>query len=277
MARISVTSDLHLGITSEAVILGLARAIAAEGPDLTILAGDIGEGLAAFRRCLSLFSMLPGAVGVVAGNHDLWARQGYSQGYTSEQLWSTELPAVTRGAGALWLEEEGWSKDGVGVLGSVAWYDYSACTRSPPWLPASYYAKRKSRVVRDAQMLDRDWDDLAFARRVGAGLVARLAAFDADPAIDAILVATHVPLFKAQRARPPVHVSRASWAYFANLTLGDQVRKSPKVRVVCSGHTHWGAEGVVARPPLAPIELVTLESDYGAPTYRCFEVDRDRR
>jgi predicted phosphohydrolase len=277
MPRICVTSDLHLGITSEVVILGMARAIAAEDPDLTILAGDIGEGLAAFRRCLSLFATLPGAVGVVAGNHDLWARQGYRQGYTSEQLWSTALPAATREGGALWLEDEGWSQDGVGVLGSIAWYDYSACTRSPPWLPASYYAKRKARVVRDAQLLDRDWDDLAFARRVGAGLVVRLAAFEADPAIGAILVATHVPLFKAQRARPPIPVSRASWAYFANLTLGDQVGKSPKVRVVCSGHTHWGAEGVVARPPLAPIEVVTLESDYGAPSYRCFEVARDRR
>src|SRR5258706_16471646 len=129
----------------------------------------------------------------------------------------------------------------------------------------SYYAKRKPLVVRDAQRLDRGWNDRAFAARVGAGVVARLAALEADPAIDAILVATHVPLFKEQRARMP-HASRASWAYFANLTLGDQVRTSPKVRVVCSGHTHWGVDAVV-----------TLDSENGAPTYRCFAVDRERR
>jgi hypothetical protein len=115
-----------------------------------------------------------------------------------------------------------------------------------------------------------------FAARIGAGVVARLAALEADPAIGAILVATHVPLFKEQRAKMP-HASRASWAYFANLTLGDQVRKNPKVRVVCSGHTHWGAQGVAARPPMAPLEVVTLDSDYGAPSYRCFDLERERR
>jgi hypothetical protein len=61
--------------------------------------------------------------------------------------------------------------------------------------------KRKARVVRDATRLDPGWDDLAFAARVGAGFTAQLAALDADPAIDAILVATHVPLFEAQLAR----------------------------------------------------------------------------
>jgi predicted phosphohydrolase len=270
--RICVTSDLHVGITPEPVIRALAGAIAAEGPALTILAGDLGEGLSAYRRCLALFSALPGQLAALAGNHDLWAREGLS----SERLWSTELPAATRDAGALWLEEDSWSSEGVGVLGSVAWYDYSAGTRSPPWLPASYYAKLKPLVVRDAQLLDRGWNDRAFAARVGAGVVARLAALEADRAIDAILVATHVPLFKEQRARMP-HASRTSWAYFANLTLGDQVRTSPKVRVVCSGHTHWGVDGVVARAPLAPLAVVTLNSDYGAPTYRCFALDREWR
>jgi hypothetical protein len=59
--------------------------------------------------------------------------------------------------------------------------------------------------------------------------------------------------------------------------LGDQVRTSPKVRVVCSGHTHWGVDAVVARAPLAPLAVVTLDSDYGAPTYRCFALERERR
>jgi predicted phosphohydrolase len=272
MPCICVTSDLHVGITPEPLIRALAGAIAAEGPDLTILAGDLGKGLSAFRRCLALFSAVPGQLAALAGNHDLWSREGQS----IEQLWSTELPAATREAGALWLEEDGWSRDGVGVVGSIAWYGYSACMRSPPWLPASYYAMLKPLVVRDAQLLDKGWNDRAFAARIGAGVVARLAALEADPAIGAILVATHVPLFKEQRARIP-HATRASWAYFANLTLGDQVRTSPKGRVVCSGHTHWGAQRVVTRPPMAPLEVVTVDSDYGAPSYRCFNLDRERR
>jgi Transposase len=75
-------------------------------------------------------------------------------------------------------------------------------------------------------MLDRGWDDIAFAARIGAGVTTRLAALDADPDIDAILVATHVPIFAEQLVRRP-HESRLISAYFANLTLGKRVRVCP--------------------------------------------------
>lgn len=79
---------------------------------------------------------------------------------------------------------------------------------------APYYATLKPLVVRDAQRLDRGWNDRTFAARVGAGVVARLAALEADPAIDAILVATHVPIFKEQRAQEgePSHDHHAAAA-----------------------------------------------------------------
>jgi predicted MPP superfamily phosphohydrolase len=76
MPRICVTSDLHVGITPEADIIALVSAIAAEQPDLTILAGDVGEGPTAYRCCLALFADLPGQLGAVPGNHDLWRREG---------------------------------------------------------------------------------------------------------------------------------------------------------------------------------------------------------
>src|SRR5262245_11820534 len=105
-ARICVTSDLHVGITPETTIAALARAIAAKEPNLTILAGDLGEGLTAYRRCLSLFSDLTGRLGAVAGNHDLWRREGH----TSDHLWTRGLPAATPEAGALWLEDSTWNQ-----------------------------------------------------------------------------------------------------------------------------------------------------------------------
>ncbi|MGZ3585250.1 MAG: metallophosphoesterase, partial [Ktedonobacterales bacterium] len=91
MPTIVVTSDLHLGITNEARIRQLAEYIETEQPDLTVLAGDIGEGLQNVRACLSLFSRLPGTVAVLAGNHDVWAR-----GHHSQDLWERHLPEAVR-------------------------------------------------------------------------------------------------------------------------------------------------------------------------------------
>src|SRR5215472_6081536 len=114
MPTIVVTSDLHLGITSESVLRSLAEQIAAEQPSLTVLAGDLGEPLNKFAACLRLFATLPGRVAVLAGNHDVWARGGY----TSRKLWEQHLPEATHAAGMLWLEEENWQQDGLAVAGS---------------------------------------------------------------------------------------------------------------------------------------------------------------
>ncbi|HEY7022342.1 MAG TPA: metallophosphoesterase [Ktedonobacterales bacterium] len=267
MPRICVTSDVHLGLTAEAVVEALVDAIAAERPDLTVIAGDVAEGLRAFRRCLAIFARLPGDLGVIAGNHDLWAGQGVS----SEQLWSTALPAATREAGGIYLEDEDWRQDGVAVVGTIAWYDYSAAMRRFPHRSATYYARRKRKIVVDGIRLDWTREDQAFARSLGARTLERLAALEADPTIAAIALVTHVPVFAEQL----VHYAgdgSATRAYFSHLTLGDDVRWSPKLRVVCSGHTHRGYEGVMARASLPPLNVVTLESDYGAPAYRCFDL-----
>ncbi len=49
MSRIIVTSDLHLGISTVQEIQALAEQIASAQPDLTVLAGDLGEGLTNIR------------------------------------------------------------------------------------------------------------------------------------------------------------------------------------------------------------------------------------
>src|SRR5579859_5634498 len=108
---IVITSDLHLGITKETHIRQLAEQIEIEQPDLTVLAGDIGEGLHNFSACLSIFSRLPGAVAVLAGNHDVWAR-----GHHSQDIWERHLPEAVRDAGMLWLEDSIWRQDGVAVV-----------------------------------------------------------------------------------------------------------------------------------------------------------------
>lgn len=138
MPKIAITSDLHLGITAPQQIAALVTEIAAEQPDLTILAGDLGEPIERFRACLALFADLPGAKAVLAGNHDVWAH-----GQQSQDLWERLLPEATRAAGMLWLEDATWRQDGCAVVGSLAWYDYSAVDPGlPPFTPA-YYAIHK--------------------------------------------------------------------------------------------------------------------------------------
>lgn len=264
---IVVTSDLHLGITKEAHIKQLAERIEMEQPDLTVLAGDIGEGLQNFRACLSLFSRLPGVVAVLAGNHDVWARDHHSQ-----DLWERHLPEAVRDAGMLWLEDAIWRQDGVAVIGSIAWYDYSAVDPTIPPHPPEFFAAQKRHYNMDARYVDWPWTDGEFATRVGDALHSRLTQLETDSNISSIIAVTHVPLFDAQMARKPADPRWGfSNAYFGNLTLGERIRQSKKLRAVVSGHTHVGRNGTATRPyasDLPPIPVSVLASDYNNPIYQ---------
>ncbi len=272
MPKIVVTSDLHLGITSEQTLRGLARDIAGEQPDLTVLAGDIAEGLGNFSTCLKLFAEVPGQVAVLAGNHDLWARDGRS----SADLWQHLLPKAVRAAGMLWLEEAAWQQDGIAVAGSIAWYDYSAVDPIIPPFSAEFFAREKGKYNLDARMMEWSRTDVEFAAQVGDALCARLASLEQDEAVQAVVVVTHVPLFAVQMARK---AGDRRWgfsnAYFGNLSLGQRLLGLRKLRVVISGHTHIGRKGQVARPllrdlPALPVSV--LPCDYDAPTYEMIEL-----
>lgn len=264
---IAVTSDLHLGITKEEHLRQLAERIEAEQPDLTVLAGDIGEGLHNFTACLSLFANLPGTVAVLAGNHDVWAR-----GHHSQNLWERHLPEATRDAGMLWLEDDTWRQNGVAVIGSIAWYNYSAVDPTIPPHPPAYFTSQKRNYNLDAKYVDWPWTDGEFATRVGDALVARLTELETDSNISSIIAVTHVPLFDVQMARKPADPRWGfSNAYFGNLTLGHRILQSNKLRVVVSGHTHVGRNGLVTRPDvsnLPPISVSVLASDYNNPAYQ---------
>ena len=267
MARIVITSDLHLGITSVAILRTLVSTIAAEEPDLTVLAGDIGEGMLNVVECLKLFAQLPGEVAVLAGNHDVWARANYS----SQDLWERRLPEAVQAASMLWLEETVWQRDGVAVAGSLAWYDYSAADPTIPPYPPAFFAERKGCYNLDAKYVHWPWSDQEFAARLGDALCERLQGLEADSSVRSVLVVSHVPLFEEQMCRKPYDPHWGlSNAYFGNLTLGQQVLEMSKVQAVVSGHTHIGLEGQVRRsgfPEGHALSVSVLGSDYHAPVY----------
>ena len=266
MTRVVITSDLHLGITTAAEIEPLIPLIAAEQPDLTVIAGDIGKRLSDIRECLGMFQGMPGELAALAGNHDVWAHGDDH----SADLWERGVPEAVRAAGALWLEEESWRRDGLAVAGSIAWYDYSGADPSIPPQTEQCWMELKQRLHPDARYLDWSWSDVELAARCGDGLVARLAALNADQTVRDVLLVTHVPLFREQiinRTEIP------NWGYgnafFGNLTLGARVRRSPKLRAVVSGHTHIGRRETLADDRATPVWVVP--SDFHAPRYVVYE------
>ncbi len=265
---IVVTSDLHLGLTTEAEIRALVERIAAERPDLTVLAGDIGEGLPNVTACLRLFTELPGEVAVLMGNHDLWI---HGHGPGSQELWERALPDAVREAGMLWLEDAIWRRGDLALVGSIAWYDYSAIDPTVGPFTIEQIADYKARKFPDAFFMNWPWTDQEFAARCGDGLVARLQTLEDDPSVRATLVVTHDPVFEVQMLRKPGEIGWGKTnAFFGNLTLGQRLTPFRKLRWVISGHTHVGREGRVERPELAdaqPIGAYVLPSDYHKPVH----------
>lgn len=269
MARIVVTSDLHLGITTADELGVLVEKIAAEQPDLTVLAGDIGEGLANVRGCLRLFANLPGQVAVLMGNHDIWQHT-----YESQSLWDELLPKAVRDAGMIWLEDATWIRNGIAVTGSMAWYDYSAVDPAAPPQTAEWFAANKGQYNYDAFYINWEISDIEMAQLLGDGLLARMRTLEDDPAVQSVLVVTHVPLYPVQMFYKPGDLRWGTGsAYFGNLTLGEQLLPMRKLRRVISGHTHIGREGTVSRPNMPPLPVWVLPSDYHRPAYLTVESD----
>ena len=176
MTKLIVTSDLHLGVTSEKVLHELAEEIAAQEPELTVLAGDLGEPLHHFIKCLKIFSALPGEVAVLAGNHDVWA----SDSHSSQALWEHFLPDAVRAMRMIWLEETIWQCEGLAVVGSLAWYDYSAVDPMIAPLSTEFYANNKGKYNQDARHINWDWSDPTLAARLGDSLYERLQIVEQD-------------------------------------------------------------------------------------------------
>jgi hypothetical protein len=262
--RLAVTSDLHLGITTEATLRALAHEVAAFAPDAFILAGDLTEQTADLGRCLAaVHAGLSCPVWVIPGNHDLWVRRGCD----SRALWTERMPRLVAEAGCHWLEGTSFVIRGLGVAGTIAWYDYSA---ADPQIEASTltFAQQKYNFNPDALMIDWEWTDPEFAENAAGPFLAALDRLEKDPAVRRVVVVTHMPLFEGQMCRRPENHDWAfSNAYFGNLTLGQKVLARRKVTHVLSGHTHIGRDCQIARPDGAPIEAHVLPSDYEKPAW----------
>jgi hypothetical protein len=270
--KLAVTADLHLPITRAERLADLAAEIAAFGPDALVIAGDLAESLDDLEQCLTLFrNRLTCPVWVLAGNHDLWVRRSSD----SKGLWQERLPRLVAQAGCHWLEGSSFVLQGTAVVGTIAWYDYSA---ADPSVKASTlkFAQDKLNYNADALLIDWEWSDPEFAARVAEQFLLALDRLETDPAVRRTVVVTHVPLLEEQMCRRPEDPSWAfSNAYFGNLTLGRHVLARPKVSHVISGHTHVGRTGRVPRPSGPPVEAHVLACDYEKPVWMSLTFDAE--
>lgn len=269
--RIVFASDLHLGITTVEAIKAFARSVGAMAPSVLVLLGDIGEGPSEFERALSILSGMAPLQGLVLGNHDVWAKRGWS----SAELLERRLPEIAGEQGFEPIEDRLWRLGDTAIIASMAWYDYSAIDPCFATAPLTEIARRKGDFNNDALRIDWPWSDLEVAARCRESVERRLAEAEADARIRRIIVATHVPIVEEQLTRKPADLSWAfSNAYFGHLTLGASVLRSPKVVEIVSGHTHVGRSAIVPRPPLAPVRARVIGSAYGAPGWVLVEVPR---
>lgn len=259
MKKAIITSDLHHGITSPARILSLRNEILRHDPDVIMIAGDIGEPAEEFDKCLSVFSGLPCPVGIVIGNHDLYATAGNH----SEDLWTRILPGIVGKHGLIWMEEEEIVIGDTAFVGTLSWYDYSSKDPHYP-LPDDYFFINKKKFVSDGNYIDWKRKDTELAAELRDGLLKRLSRAEEDPNIKKVVVVTHVPLFRDQMVGYSSD-ERLADAYFGNLTLGKEVMRFSKVTDVISGHTHRPVEKMVGK-----INVRIVPGDYRKPGYIVF-------
>ena len=269
--RIAITSDLHLFPRWIAQIKALAEQLAALEPDVMILAGDTGEPLDMFMQGLALFKSVSKRRAAVAGNHDVWHRVG---DHSSELLWQSLLAEAAEVYGYTWLENENLVIDGLGICGSLAWYDYGG--RHPELeFDLAFYEFVKNQVSNDANYVDWPWTDQEFASAIGDAFLARLDALQTNESISDVLVATHVPLFR-ECVRPVENLLQGiANAYYANVSLGEAVVKRHKVRAIISGHVHQDTRLTITSQNghHHEIKAYTNPSDYGTPAALLLDTD----
>jgi predicted phosphodiesterase len=272
--RIIITADLHYDIErSQTPTRELAERVCGMEADALLLLGDVaGRETQIVSDCLHLFDGFRGAKFFVAGNHDIWCLPGES---SLERLEST-LPRLCREAGFHPLDIEPAEIDGVGIVGSMGWYDY---TFLPDGLgiPLRFYQAKvapgaaerlpgyESLVAQRNDVADWAWElgirwmdgehvrlpmsDEALCDRLLARLASHLdwASRTCRP----IVVGLHhvpfrelVPLFSTDPAAMELQHD-PKWAftapYMGSRRLGELLLQHPNVAHVYCGHTHFPA------------------------------------
>jgi len=281
--RVLVTADLHYHSPRSR---GPAEELAAEavraGGDALVLVGDSASAAhEPLRDCLGLFADFPGRKFMVPGNHCLWCLDGED----SIERYERTVPAIAAEAGFAVLDHGPAVIDGVGLVGSVGWYDYSY-RQEDLGIPLAFYEAKvapgaAARLGEHRHLVDRHRDELAeehfdigvrwndgvhvrmdmtdaeFLARVVARLRGQLAALAADASVREVAAFVHHLPFRHLLPvdRPPAFAFAA--AYLGSDRIGEALRACPKLTRAFCGHSHWPG-----RCEVGGIQAVNVGSTY---------------
>jgi len=259
MITIALTADLHWGIrpAGDAATLQLASDLAAEPPDVLVLAGDIGAG-DDFERCLRLFQNLPGRKALVPGNHDVWVEAADHRG-DSWSVYNEHLPALAKAYGFHYLDAGPLilPEHDVAIVGSMNWYDWS-WGREPGWEPPADFEERlrDMRFTRgrhnDARFVRWSHTNQSFTAHVVATLERQME--QALRQVSRVIVVTNHPAFRGVNFPDPggpPPLDRMLWRAFSGNTAMEELltRHAERIALVFSGHTHRVRVGELAGMP----------------------------
>lgn len=245
--RIALTADLHWGHggAGQDATRRLAAFLHEQPPDVLLLAGDIGTDYY-FGECLQLFADLPSQKTLVPGNHDLWVRPEDER--DSLQLYEEDLAAMCRQHGFHYLDQGPLllPEAGLGIVGSINWYDYSwsreILRRDYPEEEERLFTKRFTRGRHnDAVFVRWPLDDVRFTARMVETLERHLR--EALAQVERVMVVTHHPPLRAlsfPEQPPPLSLDRLLWdAFGGNQAMEDLLaRHAERIAFVFCGHTH---------------------------------------
>jgi len=301
--RVIATADLHYDWREEIQpqVETLAREVCASDAAAFIVAGDTaGFDHSDLDACLSLFDAFGGRKMLVAGNHDIWVRDGSSMPVLREVI-----PAACARHGFDYLEDGPQVVGDVAFVGTMGWYDYSfrptdldVPMRFYEHKTGPGYARAKSdwrflieppypALTSDQLRISTQWQDVRFvklgvsdpefANLLAEQLRGHIASIR-DDADHIVAVLHHLPFREALSSR-----TSPSWrfgnAFMGAEVFGEILAAEPKVRLAVYGHSH--TEGVVMHGPVTGVncgstyrhkQYAVIDTGNWSVTYRRVEV-----
>ncbi len=239
--RLAVTSDIHTDVNGPELLAALVDRARELAPDVLLIIGDIATAPAHYlQTLLALRAVVPRLL-VVAGNHDVWTTpEAVAKGLDSWARLDHLLPALAAEAGAELLDRAPVEIDGVAILGSLGWFDFSTREHLLE-LPMEVYQKGNWGGLRWMDQVRAIWmegDRRMEAEEVALRLRERLAAQMRACTAKKLVVATHMLAFAGQIHRRDFPEWRFVNAYMGSLGLGELIRSDPRVVLHLAGHTH---------------------------------------
>ncbi|MGF1508491.1 MAG: metallophosphoesterase [Myxococcota bacterium] len=250
--RIASVSDLHIDHPANlAVLVEMASVIHAGRADVVLVAGDVSHVDSHILGVIRSFQVVAEEVVYVPGNHELWQVDGPIDSW---RRYRDDLRALVEDAGAHYLPTKPFVSEGVAICGTCGWYDHSfllpeiAKTIDPAslerktldgmtWSDVRYVAFRdaEGRAMTDAEVAD----------VMKAELSAQLDHLNKDPLVRSVLAVTHHLAFSEAVQRTHSLPWEFFNAFMGSRSLGDVIRRCPKVRAAVYGHTHEPGQFVV--------------------------------